>query len=159
MQETVIIREMFSSRDDAEDARERLQYGGFARNSMKIMRIGDEFELEIHTRPEHRDRVEGCINASDAAFQTRKFGRKAMEAAPSAAQSLLLVGTIAAGAAALYYGFTRRRDIRAQAYPAQERSAVRRLYQAHREEHEGARTGRTWERTERVSGRAPALGT
>jgi hypothetical protein len=44
---------------------------------------------------------------------------------------MLLLGVIAAAGAALYYGFTYRRDLRAQRYPSGERSAVRRLYQAH----------------------------
>ena len=42
MRNTIIIRERFSSRDDAEEARQRLEYAGFAHNSINITRIGDD---------------------------------------------------------------------------------------------------------------------
>src|SRR5215203_5801653 len=45
MRDTIIIRERFYSRDDAEEARERLEYSGFAHSSINIMRIGDKYEL------------------------------------------------------------------------------------------------------------------
>ena len=133
MQQTVTIREVFSSRDDAEEARERLEYEGFARNSMNIMRIGDHFELTIHTRPENQQRVEELIDASDMLFEARRYGRHLGENAPSAAQSVLVVGVLAAICAGLYYAIRRQRDIYAQTYSARQRSAVRSLYQAHRE--------------------------
>ena len=79
MQDTIIIRETFSNRDDAEGARERLEYAGFARNSMNITRLGDQFELAIHTRPEKRQRVQDCIDASDVMFEARRYARKMSE--------------------------------------------------------------------------------
>ena len=42
MRDTIIIRERFSGRDDAEDARQMLEYAGFAHSSINIMRIGDD---------------------------------------------------------------------------------------------------------------------
>ena len=134
MHETIIVRETFSSRDDAEEARERLEYGGFARNSIDITRIGDQFELAMHTRPENRRKAQDLLDGSDYAFEARRYGREIREHAPSASQSLLLIGGVAAIGAALYYAFSRQRDIYAQTYSSRQRSAVRGLYQAHREE-------------------------
>ncbi len=136
MQDTIIIRETFSSRDDADEARDRLEYGGFARNSMNIMRIGEQYELAIHTRPENRQRVQDYISGSDVMFQARRYGREISEYAPSPGQTALLFGAIAAVGFGLYYAYTRQRDLYAQTYPSGQRSAVRRLYEAHREEHE-----------------------
>jgi hypothetical protein len=136
MEDTITIRETYSSRDEAEEARERLEDGGFARNSMNIMRIGDHYELSIHTRPENRDRVQDYIEGSDFMFEARRYGRQISEHAPSPGQTALLFGVIGAVGAALYYAYTRRRDLYAETYPSRDRSAVRRLYEAHREEHE-----------------------
>ena len=136
MRDTITIRETFASRDEAEEGRERLEYGGFARNSMNIMRTGDQYELAIHTRPENRQRVQDCLSGSDFMFEARRYGREIREYAPSPGQSALLFGVIAAVSAGLYYAYTRRRDLYAETYPPGERAAVRRLYEAHREEHQ-----------------------
>jgi len=129
MQNTIGIRTAFSTRDDAEDARERLEYGGFARNSMNIKRIADQFQLEIHTRPENRRRVQECIEASDTMSEAWRYGHHA----PSHRQSALLVGVIAAIGAGLYYAYTRRRDLYAQIAPAFEPAGVQPLDEARRE--------------------------
>ena len=133
MQDTIAIRETFASRDEAEEARERLEYGGFARNSMNIMRVDDQYELAIHTRPENRDRVQECLSGSDLMFEAHRYGREISEHAPSPGQMALLFGVVAAVGAGVYYAYTRQREFFAA--PGH-RSAVRRLYEAHREEHE-----------------------
>jgi hypothetical protein len=148
MRDTIIIRERFSSRDDAEEARERLEYAGFAHSSINIMRIGSEYELAIHTRPENRERVQDCFNGSDLMFEARRYGREISEHAPSPGQSALLFGVIAAVGAGLYYAYTRRRDLYAETYPSWTRAAVRRLYEAHREEHERGAATRSYEGTQ-----------
>jgi hypothetical protein len=155
MQDTITIRETFSSRDDAEDARERLESAGFSRNSMNLMRSGDRFELTIHTRPENRQRVRDCIEASDVMFEMRRYGREIADHAPSPGQSALLVGVIAAIGAGLYYAYTRQREIYAQTYPSRRRSAVRSLYEAHREEHEHGNTQRAGTAGQRPADRSP----
>jgi hypothetical protein len=99
---------------------------------MNIMRIGDLFELTIHTRSENRQMVQECVNASDVMFEARRYGRQASDYTPSAGQSVLLVGVIGAIGAGLYYAFTRQRDLYAQTYSSRDRSDVRGLYQAHR---------------------------
>ena len=132
MRDTIIIRERFYSRDDAEEARERLEYSGFAHSSINIMRIGDEYELAIHTRPENRDQVQDCLSRLDFMSEARRYGREMSEHAPSPSQIALLFGIVGAVGAAVYYAYTRRRDLYAETYPARDRSAVRRLYEAHR---------------------------
>jgi hypothetical protein len=136
MEDTTTIRETFASRDEAEEARARLEYGGFARNSMNIMRVDDQYELAIHTRPENRDRVQECLSGSDFMFDAARYGREIREHTPSPGQMALLFGVVAAVGAGVYYAYTRQRDLFAATYPSEDRSAVRRLYEAHREEHE-----------------------
>jgi hypothetical protein len=133
MRDTIIIRAKFSSRDDAEEARQRLEYAGFAHNSINITRVGDDYELAIHTRPENRARVQDCIEGSDLMFEARRFGRQISEHSPSAGQTALLFGVIGAVGGVLYYAYTRRRDLWAMTYPTRDRSAVHRLYETHRE--------------------------
>ena len=133
MRDTIIIRERFSSRDDAEEARQRLEYAGFAHDSINITRIGDDYELAIHTRPENRARVQDCMERSDLMFEARRYARQISEHSPSPGQTALLFGVIGAVGGVLYYAYTRRRDLWATTYPLRDRSAVRRLYEAHRE--------------------------
>jgi len=126
MQNMIIIRETFSTRDDAEDACERLEYGGFARNRIDLTRLGNRFEVAIETDPRDRRWVEECLRGDfSPVFAGPRY------AAPSAGYSILLVGTLAAVGTALYYGLRNSRDLRAQTYPSAERKAVRSLYQAH----------------------------
>lgn len=133
MRNTIIIRERFSSRDDAEEARQRLEYAGFAHNSINITRIGDDYELAIHTRPENRARVQDCMERSDLRFEARRYARQISEHSPSPSQTALLFGVVGAVGGVLYYAYTRRRDLWATSYPPRDRWAVRRLYEAHRE--------------------------
>jgi hypothetical protein len=107
MPNTIIIRQAFASRDDAEGARERLQYGGFPREDIAVVGFGERYELAIHTRPEHAQRVSDCINSSDLTLQAARYGRLIREHAPSAGQSLLLLTVIAATAGALAYALRR----------------------------------------------------
>jgi len=133
MRDTIIIRERFFSRDDVEKARRGLEHAGFAHDSINITRMGDDYELAIHTRPENRARVQDCIQGPDLIIEARRYGRQISEHAPSPGQTALLFSVIAAVGAALYYAYTRRRDLYAETYPSRDRSAVRRLYEAHRE--------------------------
>jgi hypothetical protein len=110
MSNTIIIRKTFASRDDAHSARDRLEYGGFPRESIAVFRVGERFELAIHTRPEHAQRVQDCINSSNFVLQAAHYGSLLREHAPSAGQSMLLLGGIAATAVALVYAFRRNRQ-------------------------------------------------
>ena len=117
MRDTIIIRERFSGRDDAEEARQMLEYAGFAHNSINIMQIGEDYELAIHTRPENRARVQDCIERSDLRFEARRYARQISEHSPSPGQTALLFGVVGAVGGVLYYAYTRRRDLWATTYP------------------------------------------
>jgi len=110
MANTIIIRKAFTSRDNAEGARDRLHYGGFPPEDIAIIGAGQQFELVIHTRPEHAQQVQDCINSSDLTLQAARYGRLLREHAPSAGQSLLLLCGIAATAAGLVYAFSSNRQ-------------------------------------------------
>jgi hypothetical protein len=110
MPNTIIIRKVFHTREDAEAARERLQYGGFAREDIAVVGVGGQFDLAVHTRPEHAQRVQDCINSSDFMVQAARYGRVLREHAPSAGQSLLLLGAVAGTAFALVYALRRNHE-------------------------------------------------
>ena len=76
--------------------------------------------------------------------EARRYGREMSEHAPSPSQIALLFGIVGAVGAAVYFAYTRRRDLFAETYPARDRSAVRRLYEAHRMEHEQGMTHRPY---------------
>ena len=59
VRDTFMIRARFSSRDDAAEACQRLEYACFAHNSISIIRIGADYELAIYTRPEDERRRSG----------------------------------------------------------------------------------------------------
>ena len=120
MQDTITIRETFSTRDDAEDARERLESAGFSRNSMNLMR-SRALRADAPYPAGEQAAGAGCIEASDAMFEMRRYGREIADHAPSPGQSALLVGVIAAIGAGLYYAYTRQREIYAQTYPSRRR--------------------------------------
>jgi hypothetical protein len=131
MQKAITVRETFASRVNAEQARERLEDCGFARNSMNIIRAGSDFELAIRTRPENADRVQGCIESSGLMEEARLYSTEMRGYTPSVAQSIVLVGALAALGGGLYYAYTRQREIGLR-YPAGQRKAVQSLYRAHR---------------------------
>jgi len=110
MQNTIIIRKVFHTRDDAEAARERLQYGGFAREDISVFGVGEQFDLAIHTRPEYAQRVRDCINSSILTLQAARYGRVLREHAPSAGELLLLLGAVAGIAFALVYALRRNHE-------------------------------------------------
>src|SRR5215208_6271138 len=157
MRDTIIIRERFPSREDAVEARQKLEVAGFVHDSINLMRVGDQYELAIHTRPENRDRVQECLSGSDFMFEARRYGRELSEPAPSPGQIALLFGVVAGIGAGVYYAYTRQRDLYAATYPSGEREAVRRLYQAHHEEHERGTDTRTFPAGQRFQEHSPGL--
>ena len=94
-----------------------LEYAGFAHSSINIMRIGDDYELAIHTRPENRGRVQDCMEPSDFMVSARRYARQISEHSPSPGQTALLFGVVGAVGSVLYYAYTRRRDLWATTYP------------------------------------------
>jgi hypothetical protein len=101
------IREAFSSRRDAEAARDRLEYGGFARSRIQLLRAGDEFLVMIYPQPDEREHAQDLINRTGwLPDWASSYGRRVAEHAPSPGQSLLGLALIAGAGAALYWAFS-----------------------------------------------------
>jgi hypothetical protein len=107
MPNTITIRKAFSAGDDAAAARDRLASAGFAREDIAVDRVDQHFELSIHTAPEHAQRFRDAINSSDLTVHAARYVRLFREHARPAAQSVLLLGIIAAMAGALTYALRR----------------------------------------------------
>ena len=121
------IREAFTSRRDAEAARDRLEYGGFAPSRVQLLRIGDEFVVIIYAEPEEREHAQDLINKTGwLPDWASSYGRRVAEHAPTPAQSLLGLAVIASAGAALYWAFSQaqqggRRAVRYQGRSTQSR--------------------------------------
>ena len=94
------IREAFSSRRDAEAARDRLEYGGFARRRIQLLRVGNEFVVILYAQPEETEHAQDLINK---AGWLPDWGRRVAEHAPTPSQTLLGLAAIAGAGAALYW--------------------------------------------------------
>lgn len=103
------VREAFSNRGAAEAARDRLEYGGFTRNRVQLMRLGDEFVLITFASSEDekqhaRDLMNNTGWVPDWAS---RYGRQIAQHAPSPGQTLLGLSLLAGAGAALYWAVTR----------------------------------------------------
>ena len=61
-----------------------------------MTRIGDDYDLAIHTWPENRVRVQDCMEPSDLMFEVRRYARQISEHSPSPGQTALLFGVVGA---------------------------------------------------------------
>jgi hypothetical protein len=105
------IREAFTSRRDAEAARDRLEYGGFAPSRVQLLRIGDEFVVIIYAEPEEREHAQDLINKTGwLPDWASSYGRRVAEHAPTPTQSLLGLALIAGAGAALYWAFSQAQE-------------------------------------------------
>ena len=80
MSDTHIASALFPSLKAARSVRDRLSRAGFARNSIDIERHGDEFDVLIHVREEHRDRAERVLTGSPLGEGFRQAGESALDA-------------------------------------------------------------------------------
>ena len=76
MQDTITIREIFTSRQDAEAARHRLERAEFPPNSVEVRSLGTQFELAIRTRLADRERAQACISESGFLSQVGHYARE-----------------------------------------------------------------------------------
>ena len=90
-----VVRETFSTWEEASAARKRLAEHGFARNSIDVRHAGQEVELTIHTQPRNRERAQEVIHESSLAHHVQPSGRQLYGHAPSCGQTFLLVGALA----------------------------------------------------------------
>jgi hypothetical protein len=112
MTRTIVLREVFPSRDEAEAARDRLADHGFSLSSISLTGTGGPCELIVRAHPEDRYRAEQAIRDSWLTHQTHRYARQVYEHAPSREQSVLLFGAIALAGAALVYAFSRSQQER-----------------------------------------------
>jgi hypothetical protein len=94
------IREAFSTRQDAEAARDRLEYGGFARSRIQLLRLGDEFIVVFYPQPEEREHAQDLIGKTG---WVPDWGRRLAEHAPTPGQTLIGLALVAGAGAALYW--------------------------------------------------------
>src|SRR5688572_18192334 len=97
------IREAFSSRHDAEAARDRLEYGGFARSRVRLLRLGDEFVVVLYAQPEEREHAQDLMGKTG---WLPDWGRRMAEHAPTPGQTLIGLAAIAGAGAALYWALS-----------------------------------------------------
>ena len=98
------IREAFSNRQDAEAARDRLEYGGFARSRVRLLRLGNEFVVVFYAQPEEREHAQDLISRTG---WLPDWGRRMAEHAPTPGQTLIGLAAVAGAGAALYWAVSR----------------------------------------------------
>lgn len=74
MPDTTSLTAWFPSLEAARSARRRLVRAGFARNSIDLERVQDEFEVTISTREENRQRAEDALHGRFAIQDVRRAG-------------------------------------------------------------------------------------
>lgn len=85
----------FPTREDAEQAIQRLSSGGFARNSIDLDRRQDgRWEVTVHTRPHNTERVNALLRAPSPMYAVERRNSGTVE-------SLMGNPLVLAGAAAL----------------------------------------------------------
>src|SRR5215211_2406300 len=94
------IREAFSNRQDAEAARDRLEYGGFARSRVRLLRLGNEFVVVFYAQPEEREHAQDLMSRMG---WLPDWGRRMAEHAPTPGQTLIGLAVVAGAGAALYW--------------------------------------------------------
>jgi hypothetical protein len=98
---TTLAWASFPSREEAEQARIRLEENGFARNSINLDRRRDgTFTVEVHTREENLPRVEQLLHTSASMYAARRFTSNLITSAT--ANPLVIAGAAALGAVVLY---------------------------------------------------------
>src|SRR5215207_8551672 len=98
---TTLAWASFPTRDEAEQARRRLEENGFARNSIEIDRRQDgTFTVEVHTREKNLPRVEQLLHTSAPMYAARQFGSDVMRTATT--NPLVLIGGAALAGLVIY---------------------------------------------------------
>jgi hypothetical protein len=105
---TTLAWASFPTRDEAEQARRRLEENGFARNSIEIDRRQDgTFTVEVHTREKNLPRVEQLLHTSAPMYAARQFGSDVMRTATT--NPLVLIGGAALAGLVIYSLLPRNR--------------------------------------------------
>lgn len=97
MPNTTVATGTFSSRKAADRAVQRLVSSGFARNSIELRQHDEDegYDLEIHTREENLERVQGLIETSAPRYAFGQAASGAIRTARSHPMMLFGAGALA----------------------------------------------------------------
>jgi len=105
---TTLAWASFPTREEAEQARQRLEENGFARNSIDIDRRPDDtFTVGVHTREENLPRVEQLLHTSAPMYAARRLSSNVIKTVT--ANPLVMVGGAALAGLVLYSLLPRNR--------------------------------------------------
>jgi hypothetical protein len=105
---TTLAWASFPTREEAEQARQRLEENGFARNSIEIDRRQDgTFTVEVHTREENLPRVEQLLHTSAPMYAARRLSSNVVKTVTT--NPLVMVGGAAFAGLVLYSLLPRNR--------------------------------------------------
>ena len=101
----------FPTREDAEQAVQRLSSAGFSRNSIDLDRQQDgRWNVVVHTSERNLQRVEGLLHPSTSMYAVREQSLGALEAIRG--NPIVLAAIAVLGVAALYSLLPRNRRLR-----------------------------------------------
>ena len=117
----------FPTREEAEQAVQRLTSSGFSRNSIDLDRQRDgRWNVAVHTSEHNLRRVEGLLHASSSMYALRQQTLGALEAVRS--NPLVVAAAVVLGAAAIYSLLPRNRRLQSlREFPSRVREAVQDL--------------------------------
>lgn len=117
----------FPTREEADQAVERLSSAGFSRNSIDLDRERDgRWSVAVHTSEHNLRRVEGLLHASSSMYALRQQTLGALEAVRS--NPLVVAAAAVLGAAAIYSLLPRNRRLQyLSEFPSRVREAVQDL--------------------------------
>jgi len=105
---TTLAWASFPTREEAEQARQRLEDNGFARNSIEIDRRQDgTFSVEVHTREENLPRVEQLLHTSAPMYAARQLSSNVIKTVTT--NPLVMMGGAALAGLVLYSLLPRNR--------------------------------------------------
>jgi hypothetical protein len=104
---TTLAWAAFPTREEAEQARRRLEENGFARNSIDIDRQNGTFTVEVRTREENLPRVEQLLHTSAPMYAARQFKANMMKTVST--NPLVMIGGAALVGLVLYSLLPRNR--------------------------------------------------
>jgi hypothetical protein len=132
---TTLAWASFPTREEAEQARIRLEENGFARNSIDLDRRDDgSYTVEVHTREENLPHVEELLHTSASMYAARRFTSNLITTAT--ANPLVVAGAAALGALVIYNLLPRNRRptvYSIREFPSRMRETMRDLPETARE--------------------------
>jgi hypothetical protein len=105
---TTLAWASFPTREEAEQARRRLEENGFARNSIELDRRQDgTFTVEVHTREQNLPHVEQLLHTSAPMYAARQLSSNVIKTVTT--NPLVMIGSAALAGLVLYSLLLRNR--------------------------------------------------